>query len=169
MNQKSSSGEKQEHSKKLCIGKIYAEWCGHCKTLNPEWDKMKRMIKMNMGRQLKNVDVEFVEIGETDKTKSEGKTLESMLAAFNESHVMHNNEKVALNGGFPTLFRICDNHIEYYQGERRAEPMYKWYMSKCGAKSDEKPKWRGGGRKNTQRKKRNLRGKTRRGLFSWFR
>jgi thiol-disulfide isomerase/thioredoxin len=163
MSQKSSSEKKRVYRKQICIGKIYAEWCGHCKTLKPEWEKMKRLIRLNMGRKLKNVEIEFAEIGETDKTKEDGKTLESMLSGFNESHLPHSNEKVALNGGFPTVFRICDGRVEYYQGERRAELMYEWSMTRC---SDEKSILRGG-KKNTRRKKRTTRRKTRRSFFSW--
>ena len=52
-------------AKKIIIGKIYADWCGHCKTLKPELIQMKDMIKTNMGRSLKNVQIDFVEMGDT--------------------------------------------------------------------------------------------------------
>jgi thiol-disulfide isomerase/thioredoxin len=145
-------------TKKLCIGKIYADWCGHCKTLKPEWDKMKRFIKLNMGRNLKNVDVEFVEIGETNKTKEEGKDINHLLRDFNESHLSHSEEKLALQNGFPTLFKICGGRLEYYNGERKAESIYKWGIAKCGSTHEKKPHWRGGSTRK-KRNKRSLRNK----------
>lgn len=160
-----SENKKKAPAKNICIGKIYADWCGHCKTLRPEWEKMKRFIKLNMGRNLKNVKIEFAEIGETNKTKAAGKNLQDLLDEFNQTHLSHSEEKVALHGGFPTLFKICDGRLEYYEGERRAETMYKWAMNKCGAKSDVKPRWRGGTRRLRGSKKNK---KATRRLFSWF-
>ena len=42
-------------SKKRVIGKIYAEWCGHCVALKPEWEAMKQELQ-------KYPDIEVVEI-----------------------------------------------------------------------------------------------------------
>ena len=54
---------------KIVVGKIYADWCGHCKSLNGEWKKLKKMIKLGRGRDLKNSTFEFVELGDTPKNQ----------------------------------------------------------------------------------------------------
>ena len=37
--------------KKILIGKVYANWCGHCQHLKPEWLKMKKELKSKMGKK----------------------------------------------------------------------------------------------------------------------
>jgi thiol-disulfide isomerase/thioredoxin len=112
-------------TKQVLVGKIYADWCGHCQSLKPEWAKMKRFVKMNMGRMLKNVRVEFVEIEQQQE--------EAKLKQLNGREEMQKGgKKVGVQGGYPTLFKVCDGMIEYYNGPRVAEAMYKWYMQGCG-------------------------------------
>jgi len=112
-------------TKQVLVGKIYADWCGHCQSLKPEWAKMKRFIKMNMGRMLKNVRVEFIEI---EQQQEEAKL--NLLNGREEMKTL--GKKIGVQGGYPTLFKVCDGMIEYYNGPRVAEAMYKWYMQGCG-------------------------------------
>ena len=44
------------------VCKIYANWCGHCQQLKPEWDTMKSLIKNK-----ENKDIEIVEFEENEK------------------------------------------------------------------------------------------------------
>jgi len=134
--------------KKILIGKIYADWCGHCKTLVPEWDKMKRYIKLNMGRIMKNVDVHFFEFGDTEANKKKGLTVEKMIEDFNVKHLSNHPSKLALQGGYPTIFRYCNGKLEYYNGSRTANAMWVWYKSACEARTKVK---RGGMKKNKTR------------------
>ena len=97
---------------------------------------MKSMIELNMGRTLKNVQVEFVNIGETESNTKAGKTVDGMIAEFNEKHMSKSPHKLALDGGYPTIFRHCDNKLEYYKGERNADELYKWFTSKCTTIND---------------------------------
>lgn len=148
-NKENTSGGRPK--KQILIGKVFADWCGHCVSLKPEWEKMKRFIKMNMGRKLKNVRVEFVEIGDTEKNKAAGKTVEGMIAEFNQKH----NSDLK-SEGFPTIFKHCDGKLEYYTGERTAKPLYKWYMSSCEPSSiggNDETNIQSGGRAKTRRKK----------------
>jgi len=115
----------------MLVGKIYADWCGHCVSLKPEWAKLKNMIKHNMGRSLKNVHIEFVEIGDTEENKSIGKTVDNMIHDFNNKHMSNSPTKLALDGGYPTVFKHCNGKLEYYKGERNAAALYKWYTAGC--------------------------------------
>ena len=134
---------------KLMVGKIFADWCGHCVALKKEWEKMKQYIRLNMGRKFKNVQIEFVEIGDTEQNKKTGKTVDGMIGEFNDKHMSNSTEKLALDGGYPTVFKHCNGKLEYYKGERSAQALYKWAMSSC---SNDLPKWRGGKSKNKRSK-----------------
>ncbi len=117
--------------KRMLIGKIYADWCGYCISLNKEWSEMQNMIKHNMGRSLKHLDIEFVEIGDTKENKAAGKTVDGLLKEFNKKHMSKSVEKLALDGGYPTIFKYCHGKLEYYKGERTAKEIYDWTMLGC--------------------------------------
>jgi thiol-disulfide isomerase/thioredoxin len=93
----------QKKSTKI-IGKIYANWCGYCIALKPEWDKMKQ--------ELKNHPIEFIEI-----EASEQKRLED----FKKKHGIQVN-------GYPTIFKIAGG-VEYFQGSRDTESLTQWALS----------------------------------------
>ena len=131
----SSRSKTKSPSKTVYIGKIYADWCGHCRTLVSEWDSMKRRVKLNMGRTLKNMNIEFIEIGETEQSRALGKDLDQMLAEFNKTHLSKSDDNVALHGGYPTIFKVCNERVEYYEGERSADNIYNWATGKCSKKS----------------------------------
>lgn len=140
---------------KLMVGKIFADWCGHCVALKKEWEKMKRYIKLNMGRKFKNVEIEFIEIGDTEANKKAGKTVDGMIGEFNNKHMSASSDKLALDGGYPTVFKYCNGKLEYYKGERTADALYKWSMSDCSngdADMNNKPKWHGGAKSHKKSK-----------------
>jgi thiol-disulfide isomerase/thioredoxin len=92
----------------IIVGKVYANWCGHCQILKPEWKKLKRSIPV--GR------VEFIEIEESESAKR---------ANFEKKI------KTTLNvNGYPTIFKIHKNkQVEYYTGPRTADEMRKWVLT----------------------------------------
>jgi thiol-disulfide isomerase/thioredoxin len=122
-----TGGKPRAPKTQLIIGKIYADWCGHCVALNPHWTNMKNKIRSNM--DFKNTIVEFVEIGDTEKNKQSGKTVDNMINQFNRKHMYKSNQKLALDGGYPTLFKLHNGRLEYYKGDRNADSMYNWYTS----------------------------------------
>jgi len=126
----STLGGTKKKSKKnvLHVGKIYADWCGHCQSLQPEWARMKNDMKLAMGRSLKNIHVEFVEIGDTPKNKAKGLTVEGMITKYNGKHLPKSLEKLK-GDGYPTLFKLLNGKLEYYTGNRDAKSMYTWYMN----------------------------------------
>jgi thiol-disulfide isomerase/thioredoxin len=105
--------------KVILVGKIYAKWCGHCQMLKPEWNKMKSSIRSKMNA-IPNVFVRFIEIEQQQEQQKVDKV--------NRIYLTNSNEKLALQGGYPTLFRIEDGKLQYFQGSRNAEEMESWYV-----------------------------------------
>jgi protein disulfide-isomerase len=100
--------------RKILIGKIYANWCGHCQRLKPEWLKMKQQLKNKMKKL--GYFIEFIEIEESEQEK---------LTKFKQRFPNLN-----ING-YPTIFKHTGgNEIEYYQGERSASELEKWVFDK---------------------------------------
>lgn len=103
----------KSHKKKgvIVVGKVYANWCGHCQALKPEWAKMKRNIHNKNGKNR----IVFVEIEESE--------INSKLNKLNQEH----NVNVQANG-YPTLFRIEGGKVDYYGGNRESSQMSQWFL-----------------------------------------
>ena len=140
------------------VGKVYANWCGHCQSLKPEWSKMKGLLKK------RKHGIKYVEIEETQKDQK-----------FAEVKQKYGVEIQA--NGYPTLFKIEGGKLSYYDGQRTAEQMSDWYSNSSSQKLDQNGFFRGpyfGGFKSLHDMRRThmkkARGKTRtakrsRGIF----
>ena len=135
----------------LHVGKIYADWCGHCQTLQPEWARMKKDVKLALGRSLKNLHVEFVEIGDTPKNKAKGLTVEGMITKYNEKHLTKSAEKLK-GDGYPTVFKVLNGKLHYYTGNRDAKSMYSWYIQGVNNAKPMANKIMKGGKKSRSKK-----------------
>ena len=97
----------------IIVGKVYADWCGHCKSLKPEWKKLKTMTPKDR--------VQFIEIEESEAAKRlqfEKKTKRSLTV-----------------NGYPTIFKIHTNKpVEYYTGPRTAQDIRQWILSSSSNK-----------------------------------
>jgi thiol-disulfide isomerase/thioredoxin len=91
----------------IIVGKVYANWCGHCQDLKPKWQTLKNILPKNR--------VQFVEIEEAETYKR---------ARFEKIH----RTKINVNG-YPTIFKIINNKIHYYSGPREPEDMKRWILS----------------------------------------
>lgn len=90
---------------KTIVGKIYANWCGHCQSLKPEWQMMRSTIKN--GSNIQFIEIEEGQINKLERFKKQFPNLEV--------------------NGYPTIFKIHPNRsIEYYNGARLAYDMKKW-------------------------------------------
>ena len=110
----------------LHVGRIHADWCGHCISLNGEWKKLKNRIHHNIGRSLKNVSIEYHDFEDSDERKKQGHYIDKEMDNFNQTYLANSENTVALQGGFPTIFRVLDDKLEYYNGERDASSLYSW-------------------------------------------
>jgi thiol-disulfide isomerase/thioredoxin len=115
----------------IIVGKVYANWCGHCKDLKPEWKKLKKMVPKD--------SVQFIEIEETESAKR---------ANFEKKI------KAALNvSGFPTIFKVqFGKPVEYYTGERNAQAMRAWILSSSANKKSRRNTFKRPLRARTQRR-----------------
>lgn len=94
---------RKNHKPTKIIGKIYANWCGHCNALKPHWNKMKS--------DLKNYPIEIVEIEDSEVAR---------LDAFKKKHGIQVD-------GYPTIFKILGK-VEYYKGNRDAKSIKRWAL-----------------------------------------
>lgn len=93
----------------LIIGKVYANWCGHCQSLKPEWQRMESDI-----RQMPRMNhIVFVAIEESEKDK---------LAKFKAQHA---GLEVS---GYPTIFSHNGQRYNYYRGSPNAESLKQWVI-----------------------------------------
>lgn len=88
---------------------IYANWCGHCQMLKPKWEEAKTML---------NDNVSVIEIEDSDPYKHD------KIEMLNNG--LNGPQKVEVMG-YPTLFKIRDNKLEYYQKEREPLQMSQFF------------------------------------------
>ena len=158
---RSKKRTRKNHKNKVIVGKVYAKWCGHCKTLKPEWAKMKNIVL----KKKANKHISFAEFEEGEKLK---------LSKF------ENANKVSLMvGGYPTLFKVSGGNVEYYNGERNANAMKNWAEGSAGGSSALKNAVGGFRRRHHRRTNRRFRhvahskgrthkSRTPRGIFSFL-
>jgi hypothetical protein len=99
-------------NQKTIIGRIYSKTCIHCIKMEKAWKKLDKMIKQHGG----NIEMKNVEASEMGQ----------QLPELNQRFLGGSDKQVEIQGGFPTLFKIKDNQVEYYGGERTAEAMFDW-------------------------------------------
>lgn len=130
-------------SKHLIIGKITADWCGHCQSLKPKWDLMENEIITNYAPSnfIKpiNNDIIYLDNNKYNKSlsstplrlqihKIDSQNQEEPIRFINDSFLKSSNDKLHDNG-YPTIFKIYDNKLHYYQGEREPQPMKTWFLT----------------------------------------
>ena len=71
----------------------YAEWCGHCSQMKPEWNKLEN-------KHSNSNDI--------------------VVAKVEQQHLELLNNKPEIRG-YPTIFKNKNNNLEEYQGERNCE------------------------------------------------
>jgi len=114
-NRYNKSGNKRKFigESKTVIGKIYANWCGYCQMMQNDWEKMK--TDLAKGGSFEIFDIE-------QKNEKDG------INNVNEKYLKKSLTKVGLQGGYPTLFKIKNGKLSYFNGERTYDAMKKWCL-----------------------------------------
>lgn len=88
---------------------FFVEWCPHCKTVKPEWNKL---MKLN-------------------NTKINGKTVKIQAANAEGSEVEKNAARDNNVEGYPTIKLISQSQVLDYNGARNAPAMEKFVKDYC--------------------------------------
>lgn len=99
-----------EGIKPVVIVLIHAEWCGHCRTLQPEWDIMEKSLSDN---EKQNIAFEVIEHAELD----------NKLPIVSQKYM---NGKSLTHAGFPTIGNIQNGEFQQYGGGRTSNDLLDW-------------------------------------------
>lgn len=91
------------------VGLVYARWCPHCTAMKPQWDIMKSKLRSNC---------RVVEIEDSDYDK------QSKIEELNND--IKSDEKLQIHG-YPTMFKINNGKLDYYNGTRDATSMTSFF------------------------------------------
>jgi thiol-disulfide isomerase/thioredoxin len=89
----------------LVLGKIYAEWCGHCKVLEPKWTIIEREIPKRFPPGSKPLVYKVEESNMSD---------ENVGLATLKQYLANPDENVELQGGYPTIFKIVNETFKHH-------------------------------------------------------
>lgn len=106
-------------SKQIFVGKLHANWCIHCKSLAPEWARMRKILSKTKGKY------RFVSIEQS----KEARDLERLNKYLG---LVEDEKKVQMKEGYPTIFKVVDGVVEYYNGPRMTQNLVNWVKETTG-------------------------------------
>ena len=106
-------------SKQIFVGRLHANWCIHCKSLAPEWAKMRKILSKTKDKY------RFVSIEQS----KEARDLERLNKYLG---LVEDEKKVQMKEGYPTIFKVVDGVVEYYNGPRMTQNLVNWVKETTG-------------------------------------
>ena len=106
-------------SKQIFVGKLHANWCIHCKSLAPEWARMRKILSKTKDKY------RFVSIEQS----KEARDLERLNKYLG---IVEDEKKVQMKEGYPTIFKVVDGVVEYYNGPRMTQNLVNWVKETTG-------------------------------------
>ena len=106
-------------SKQIFVGKLHANWCIHCKSLAPEWARMRKILSKTKDKY------RFVSIEQS----KEARDLERLNKYLG---LVEDEKKVQMKEGYPTIFKVVDGVVEYYNGPRMTQNLVNWVKETNG-------------------------------------
>jgi len=108
-------------AKIVVVGKIYADWCSHCIGMIPVWNKLEAHFKSMKNKRM-NYKFQY------EPVAIEQKNIAVEVPKLEQMYLSKSGDKIIVKV-FPTIFRIFDGKIEYYEGERLYAPMLRWFTN----------------------------------------
>ena len=105
----------QKNTEDTLIVLYYAEWCGHCQRMKPEWKKFEDDLK----EKYKNIKYAKLEC-DGDIVGSDNLTEED------KKKIMEEKENVR---GYPTVKLFIGNEIKEFQSDRTAEKFMEFVLN----------------------------------------
>jgi len=150
----------QELKKSIVIGIIYSLGCPHCTavtgldseskdrepTKDSEWGKLTEIIKNDADTKDK-IGVVSIEAKIYDGITNNDKDKETYAP------LISNGTKIVDANGYPTIFKLIGQKVEFYEGERTALAMKKWASESTNNMESNMSKTQGGKAKKTKHSK----------------
>ena len=92
-------------------GRIHAKWCGHCLSMAEDWVKI-------INDKLFLKDAVLFDIEQSEEKEK--------IPQVNE-HINKGGELKV--GGYPTIFKVVNGKVEYFNGTRTYDNIRKWFNS----------------------------------------
>jgi thiol-disulfide isomerase/thioredoxin len=135
--------------KRPIIVLLHASWCGHCKTLMPEW----KTFKDNMATTNENMDIMEIENEDGDKED----IVSHIKTNYKKPDSHYSDKKYDIESGFPTIIKLDKaRKIHVYNGERESNELGKWakgIVKKGGKRMKKSTKRRNPRKRNGRTKK----------------
>ena len=132
------------------VGRIYADWCGHCVQMKEMWVRLKKDMKRKKGGAVVLIDIRDMEMG-------------YKLPKLNKTYFQKGNHAGVKSSGFPTIFMFQvsnpGNTLEYYKGARDYLSMKSWIENKMRGRKPPKMNRMKGGKKTRNHKTKKMGGR----------
>ena len=98
-----------------CVGgRIYWKKCYHCIVMAKDWKELLADLKDNSSIKMQD-DIEAAnEIDGINK--------------INKKYLKNSDTKLS-SSGYPTIYKIQNGHVSYYEGPRDKQSMKTWFLS----------------------------------------
>jgi len=104
----------------VVYGKLYSNTCGHCIALEPIWKQVDDHFKHH-NRKFPHSRVIYKEVAIENSHLGVG------IAEANNTYLSNSPTKIESPMGFPTIFRIYDGKLEYFNGNRDYNTLVRWF------------------------------------------
>ena len=104
----------------VVYGKLHSVTCGHCIALEPIWKQVDDHFKHH-NRKFPHSRVMYKEVAIENSHLGVG------IAEANNTYLSNSPTKIESPMGFPTIFRIYDGKLEYFNGNRDYNTLVRWF------------------------------------------
>lgn len=104
----------------VVFGKLYSNTCGHCIVLEPTWNRLIHHFE-HYNRKFPHSHTVYKEVAVESANLGVG------IAETNNTYLSNSPTKIESPMGFPTIFRIYDGKLEYFNGNRDYNTLLRWF------------------------------------------